>query len=135
MLETLVSSLHIIVALLLIVVVLFQQGKGANIGATFGGASNAMFGPRGGYSVMAKVTTGTAVMFMVTSIVLSIISNQGRTASVIEAAPAGVVEMPTTLPTEGADVPAPAAEQAPVDLGPVGDDAAPVEDAGGPTAP
>ena len=53
------TSLHIIVSTILIGMVLLQKGKGADIGAAFGGASNTVFGPRGAQSFMAKLTTGS----------------------------------------------------------------------------
>jgi preprotein translocase subunit SecG len=65
-------SLHVIVSGILILMVLLQKGKGADIGAAFGGASQTVFGPRGTASFLAKLTTGAAILFMVTSLGLAL---------------------------------------------------------------
>ena len=64
--------LHVIVCLFLVAVVLLQRGKGAEIGAVFGGGgSSTVFGSRGAGNFLTKLTTGSAVIFMVTSLSLS----------------------------------------------------------------
>lgn len=55
---------------MLIVLVLIQQGKGADVGATFGGGSNSLFGAAGATDFLTKLTTGAVVAFMVTSLLL-----------------------------------------------------------------
>ncbi len=75
-------SLHVIVSTILIAMVLLQKGKGADIGAAFGGASQTVFGPRGAASFLAKLTTGAAILFMVTSLGLAITSS--KRSSVME---------------------------------------------------
>jgi preprotein translocase subunit SecG len=75
-------SLHVIVSAILIGMVLLQKGKGADIGAAFGGASNTVFGPRGAQSFLAKLTTAAAVLFMLTSIGLAL--NSSKRSSVME---------------------------------------------------
>lgn len=63
---------HILACIALIAIVLLQHGKGADIGAAFGaGASNTVFGARGAGNFLTKLTTGTVVVFMLTSITLS----------------------------------------------------------------
>lgn len=69
-------SIHVVVSAILIGMVLLQKGKGADIGAAFGGASQTVFGPRGAQSFLAKLTTGAAVLFMLTALGLAIISSQ-----------------------------------------------------------
>lgn len=69
-------ALHVILSLSLIVIVILQPGKGGDIGAAFGGGGSAMFGPRGPGSAIQGITTGVAVAFMGTSIVLALYSNQ-----------------------------------------------------------
>ena len=64
-------SLHVIVSAILIGMVLLQKGKGADIGAAFGGASQTVFGPRGAQSFLAKLTTAAAILFMITSLGLA----------------------------------------------------------------
>ena len=76
MFHGLLIALHVIVSVILILMVLLQKGKGADIGAAFGGASQTVFGPRGAQSFLAKLTTGAAVLFMVTSLVLALIASQ-----------------------------------------------------------
>lgn len=66
----LVLSLHIFLCLALIVLVLLQQGKGASAGAVLGGSSNTLFGASGANTLITKVTTGFAIAFMFTSVVL-----------------------------------------------------------------
>ena len=65
-----VLGVHLFLCLVLIGLVLLQQGKGADAGAVLGGGSNTVFGAAGATSLMVKVTTGVAVCVMVTSIFL-----------------------------------------------------------------
>jgi preprotein translocase subunit SecG len=102
-------TLHVIVCAILIGMVLLQKGKGADIGAAFGGASQTVFGPRGAQSFMAKLTTGAAIIFMFTSLGLALTTT--KKSSIMEdvkppqsqAAPA----MPMTTPMQSAPAPAP----------------------------
>jgi preprotein translocase subunit SecG len=69
----LVTIVHVFVCLFLIVVVLLQSGKAGDISAAFGGqGSQAAFGPRGAATTLSRATTACAVLFMLTSITLSI---------------------------------------------------------------
>lgn len=84
----LLTVLHVIVALTLILIVLLQTGKGASIGAVFGGAGQTLFGPRGAGTFLSKMTAGAAILFMVTSMALTILAGRRDTASVVtETAP------------------------------------------------
>jgi len=77
MLINLLWAFHILVCIILIVVVLLQAGKGSTIGLSFGGgASQTVFGSTGGKNFFARLTTGLAIVFMVTSILLSIFSSR-----------------------------------------------------------
>jgi len=78
----LLVSIHVIVSTILIAMVLLQKGKGADIGAAFGGASQTVFGPRGAASFMAKLTTSAAIIFMITSLGLALTS--AKKSSVME---------------------------------------------------
>jgi preprotein translocase subunit SecG len=70
--NTALVVLHVVVCIFLIAVVLLQRGKGAEIGAVFGGgASSTVFGSRGAGNFLTKLTTASAVVFMLTSITLS----------------------------------------------------------------
>lgn len=103
-------TIHVVVSAILISMVLLQKGKGADIGAAFGGASQTIFGPRGAQSFLAKLTTGAAVVFMLTSLGLAISSS--KRSSVMEGvkqqqqqtAPA----VPLAPPVQPAPGPAPA---------------------------
>src|SRR5215510_14081077 len=71
----LITVIHIIVCLFLIVVVLLQSGKSADIAAAFGGmGSQTAFGPRGATTLLARLTTASAIIFMITSISLTILA-------------------------------------------------------------
>jgi preprotein translocase subunit SecG len=68
------TVLHVLVCVILVVVVLLQRGKGAEIGAVFGGGSSStVFGARGAGNFFTRLTTGAAVLFMVTSLWLSVL--------------------------------------------------------------
>lgn len=77
--------LHLIVCLFLIFVILIQSSKGAEMGAAFGGSNQTLFGSRGAATVMNKVTTITAILFMITSLSLAIFA--GKQGSVMSSAP------------------------------------------------
>ena len=68
---TFITVIHIVLCFFLIVVVLLQSGKGADMGAAFGGASQTVFGATGALTLLHKVTTVTAVLFMFTSLLLA----------------------------------------------------------------
>ena len=70
--NALLVALHVIVCFFLVAVVLLQRGKGAEMGAVFGGgASSTVFGGRGAGNFLTKLTTGSAIIFMGTSLTLS----------------------------------------------------------------
>ena len=86
MLQQLVWFLHMACALCIIVLILLQHGKGAEMGASFGGASQTMFGSQGSGSFLTKLTTIFALIFAITSISLSFFVNKkthGKTISEI----------------------------------------------------
>jgi preprotein translocase subunit SecG len=69
---TFLTVLHVMVCIVIVVVVLLQRGKGAEIGAVFGGgASSTVFGSRGAGNFLTKITTGAAITFMCTSLALA----------------------------------------------------------------
>lgn len=77
------TVVHIIVCFFLIVVVLLQSGKAADLAGAFGGmGSQTAFGPRGSATVLSKATTIAAVLFMVTSLSLSILYTRKGSVSV-----------------------------------------------------
>lgn len=65
------TIVHVLVCVVLILVVLLQAGKGASMGAVFGGSSQTIFGSTGATSFLGKMTTVVAIVFMLTSLVLS----------------------------------------------------------------
>ena len=69
--------IHLSACIALIAIVLLQTGKGAEMGAAFGGASQTLFGGSGGSSFMSKLTTGAAVVFMITCLLLSFMYRPG----------------------------------------------------------
>src|SRR5271154_5387557 len=82
MLFTLLTILHVAICLFLIVVVLLQSGKAADLAGAFGGmGSQTAFGPRGSATLLSKATTISAIVFMLTSISLSIIATRGSGVS------------------------------------------------------
>ena len=85
--EILLIIIHVLVSLFLIIVVLLQSGKAADLAGAFGGmGSQTAFGPRGSATLLSKATTFAAVLFMLTSISLGIVKSrdQGAGESVIE---------------------------------------------------
>ena len=73
--------LYVFVCIFLILVVLLQQGKGADLAGAFGGGgSQTSFGPRGGANIMHRLTTGFFVVFVVLSMALAILSGKARTS-------------------------------------------------------
>jgi len=95
--ETLLIILHVAVSLFLIGIVLLQHGKGADIGATFGGSSQSLFGTEGPLPLLNKITTAGAVIFMVTSVALAYISAQSGSGSVMSELAAEQTPVETTI--------------------------------------
>src|SRR5690242_18989703 len=79
----LLTIIHVLICLFLVVVVLLQSGKAADLAGAFGGmGSQTVFGPRGSATVLSRATTIAAALFMVTSLSLSIMATrQGRGSS------------------------------------------------------
>ncbi|HTC91993.1 MAG TPA: preprotein translocase subunit SecG [Terriglobales bacterium] len=93
----LVLIVHVIVCLFLIIVVLLQSAQSGDLAAAFGGqGSQTAFGPRGAATLMTKLTTWCAIIFMLTSITLSIMSSKriGGNGSVISQKPAAQQSQP-----------------------------------------
>ena len=94
--------LHLIVCFLMIAAILLQAGKGAEIGAAFGGSSQTVFGSRGPGTFLSKVTVAAAVIFMLTSLGLALLSKQENVASVIDV-PVNAGEPTSSAPAESTD--------------------------------
>ncbi len=82
--NTFLIILHVSVCIALIIIVLFQSGKGAQIGASFGaGSSQTVFGAGGGKNFMHRITVSAAVIFMLTSLTLAYFAKQPGTSSIM----------------------------------------------------
>jgi preprotein translocase subunit SecG len=111
----LLLTLHVVVCISLIIIVLLQSGKGADIGASFGaGASQTVFGAGGGKNFMTRLTTGVATIFMLTSLVLAYFWSEPTTVMPPTVAPTervlpGTIQVPVEqefdLPGEGTIMP------------------------------
>ncbi len=117
-----ITVIHIIACLFLIGIVLLQQGKGADMGAVFGGSSQTLFGSSGAGNFLTRLTAVAAVTFMLTSLVLAYGSARSVTSTVFDDAP-----LPAA-PLEDAGAPLP-------DAGGVAPDAEPDSGADAGTAP
>ncbi len=102
--DTLLTIVHVIVCFFLVGIVLLQHGKGADIGATFGGSSQSLFGTEGPLPLLNKITTVAAIIFMLTSVTLAYISTQTSRSSVMSeitvSQPAASVEVAKPLAKE-----------------------------------
>ncbi len=106
----LLMILYVLVCLFLIMVVLLQQGKGADLAGAFGGGgSQTSFGPRSGTTLMHKLTTGSFVLFVILAMSLAILQGK-RARSVME--DVKIQPTPVPAPAEAGQVPAAAGETA-----------------------
>ncbi len=105
-----VIVVHVIVCLFLIGVVLLQQGRSADLAGAFGGqGSQTAFGPRAAANVLTRLTTWSAVIFMCTSISLTVLYQRSTGShSVLEGAKPGPVTAPLSAPAPSSPAPAPA---------------------------
>jgi len=121
----LLKIVHVLVCLFLVGVVLLQSGKGAEMGASFGsGGSQSVFGAGGGTTFLSKMTTGAAVIFMLTSLWLAYIAGTPSSSSIMagKSTPAAAGKLPAPV-----QVPQPAAPAAPLQGKPATVPAAPVQ--------
>ncbi len=89
----LVTIIHILACVTLVLVVLLQAGKGADMGAVFGGASSTIFGSSGAGNFLTRLTTGAAVVFMITSLTLTYGSTRQATSTIMPEAAAPPVDL------------------------------------------
>ena len=107
-LAVILTIIHVIVCLFLVVVVLLQSGKAADLAGAFGGmGSQTVFGPRGAATALSRATTISAVLFMVTSLSLSVIATrqsgsvlQGLKSQPVKTQPAPAQSPAPTTPTK-----------------------------------
>jgi preprotein translocase subunit SecG len=113
-----ILTVHILSCIFLVVVVLLQTGKGADMGAVFGGGSQTLFGSGGAGNFLTRLTTATAIVFMATSLVLTYGQTPSSSSRLIQ------------------KLPPPSAPEAPAPEAPAADTGAPAEapaaDAGAP---
>jgi preprotein translocase subunit SecG len=118
------TILHVIICFFLVIVVLLQSGKAADLAGAFGGmGSQTAFGPRGAATVLSRATTVAAVMFMLTSMVLAILATrtsgvsttvlEGHTPATQQSAPAPVTPPPAPAQGQQSSPAAPAQSPAP----------------------
>jgi len=87
------TVVHVLVCVFLIIVVLLQRGKGAEIGAVFGGGGGGtLFGSRGAGNFLTRLTTGAAFVFMLTSLSLAYFAEDGGRSSLFDEEPAAAAE-------------------------------------------
>jgi preprotein translocase subunit SecG len=107
-----IATLHVIVCVILVLVVLLQSGKGADLAGAFGGgATQTAFGSRGPASFLSKMTTVAAVLFMITSIGLSMITNKTEAKSVLETTKQQSAKPASKKAPAGAPIATPTPEQ------------------------
>ncbi|MFZ2060659.1 MAG: preprotein translocase subunit SecG [Candidatus Binatus sp.] len=108
---SIVISIHVIVCVAMVIIILLQQGKGAEVGAVFGGSSQTVFGASGAGNALTKTTWALAIIFFSTSIFLALASSRRVTGSIFEhpfsSMPAGSV-MPAKQAPKNANPAAPA---------------------------
>lgn len=115
---TVLAILHVLIAFVLILVVLIQSGKGADIGAAFGGgaATQAIFGGRGAATFLHKLTAGLAILFMLSSLALAIYGSRPGPSVILEEKPKPAASSGEL--TEAPAAPTPAAPQQPTPSAP-----------------
>lgn len=112
--DILLLVIHILVCLALVGIVLLQGGKGAEVGATFGaGASQTIFGAAGGQTFLGKLTTGAAIIFMLTSMALAIFWGRPGGSSIMPDQVAPSTPPAQSMPAAPPAMPAPAPAEQP----------------------
>lgn len=80
----LITTVHVIFSLMLILLVLLQSGKGAEMGAVFGGSSQTIFGSRGAATFLSKITAWCAVGFVCTALTLVVVNSSASRSSIMQ---------------------------------------------------
>ena len=126
---TIITIIHVVACIFLVLVVLLQTGKGADMGAVFGGSSSTVFGSSGAGTFLTRLTTGTAIVFMLTSLSLTYFSARRNAATVFDTAP------PAAAPAPEAPAPAEPAPQPEANAAPEGNSAPAADAAPAPVEP
>ncbi|MEO6026853.1 MAG: preprotein translocase subunit SecG [Candidatus Binatia bacterium] len=128
----LITVVHVIACIILVLVVLLQAGKGADMGAVFGGASSTIFGSSGAGNFLTRLTTAAAIVFMTTSLALTYVGSRGGHSTIMpEKGVTRALDPAAAAPDAAADGEAAAvADSAPADeaAAPAGEAAAPAGD-------
>jgi preprotein translocase subunit SecG len=103
-----ITALHVIVCIMLILIVLLQTGKGAEMGAAFGGSTQTVFGSSGPAGFLNKMTTAVAILFMVTSLVLCYLSGRVSIPTIMDEK---IQQTEQAAPPVAEQLPAPAVEE------------------------
>ena len=108
-----ITVIHVLVSIGLILVVLLQTGKGAEVGAVFGGSSSTIFGSSGAGTFLTRLTTGMAIVFMMTSLALGYFAGKRPSSTIFD-------NRTTPAESRGTNqaVPAPKATEAPAKTAP-----------------
>ncbi|HVO92790.1 MAG TPA: preprotein translocase subunit SecG [Terriglobales bacterium] len=93
-----ITILHVIVSIGLILVVLLQTGKGAEVGAVFGGSSATIFGSSGAGNFLTRLTTGMAIVFMLTSLTLGYFAGKKPSSTIFDRQAPVEAPRPSTQP-------------------------------------
>ena len=109
-----VYALHIVTCIFLIMVVLLQQGKGADLSVFGGGTTQAAFGARGAATLLHKLTVGFFILFMVTTISIGVLQRGRRASSVMQGVATSKEQPAAPAPAAPPAAQPPAAAQAPV---------------------
>ena len=126
MLYYLVTALYVFACLVLLMVILLQQGKGGDMASAFGGGSSqTAFGARGGATLLAKVTAGFAALFMLGALSLAIIGERGDSGSLLRGTPAPASPAPGSGTTPAPAPATPESSTAPAQTPPAAAPAAP----------
>jgi len=108
-------AVHVTVCITLVIIILIQQGKGAEVGAVFGGSSNTVFGASGAGNVLTRTTSALAVIFFATSLYLAYASSQRASGSIFGSSSGSVMskhmgKAPAAAPNSSSNSNAPADE-------------------------
>jgi preprotein translocase subunit SecG len=106
---TFLLIIHILACFTMVGVVLLQSGKGAEIGAAFGGSSQTLFGSRGATTFLSKVTVVAAVVFMLTALTLAVLSKERSVASSLSELQQSGASPAQSAPAPATSVPVPSA--------------------------
>lgn len=104
--SAIITIIHVLICLILIMAVLLQSGKAADLAGAFGGVgSQTAFGPRGTATILSKITTISAILFMITSLGFWMLSLKGQ-KSVVKGEPAAKTAETATVPEAKKEAPA-----------------------------